>query len=156
MEGYIKSLSASWKHVFKRAVRPGGKIPLQELYDNYGKKHNIEDGPEFIKWLKEVKLNGQLQDWEFILMDEVSPIGGFEVPDLDDAGITPDVFTKRDMTVEDVVNLSVRKAREVIPRISDIRLLKYALQEAKPRANKDSLCRILEKRISMLRVDSRR
>jgi len=156
MEGYIKSLSTSWKHVFKRAVRPGGKIPLQELYDNYGKKHNIDEGPDFIKWLKEVKLKGQLQDWEFVLMNDTPPSDSFEVPDLDDAGITPDVFTKRDMTVEDVVNLSVRKAREVVPRISDIRLLKYALQEAKPRANKDSLCRILEKRISMLRVDSRR
>jgi hypothetical protein len=159
MEGYIKSLAAGWKHIFKRAVRPGGKIPLSELYETYGKKYNIKPGDDFITWLKDVKLSGQQSDWEFVLLDDTPPdniLDDKKSIALDNSGITPEVFSKHAMTVEDVVNLSVRKAREVVPTITDIRLLKYALQEARPRANKESLCRILEKRISMLRVDSRR
>ena len=54
------------------------------------------------------------------------------------------------MTVEDVVELSVRPAREILPKISDIKLLKYALQEAYPRGGKESLCRLLHKRIKEL------
>ena len=43
MEGYIKSKKTSWVHIFKMSIRPGGEVPLQELYDMYGKKHNIEE-----------------------------------------------------------------------------------------------------------------
>jgi hypothetical protein len=50
------------------------------------------------------------------------------------------------------VLLSVRKARDAMPRMTDVALLKYALEEARPRAGKDSLCRILEKRIQELQV----
>ena len=59
------------------------------------------------------------------------------------------------MSVEDVVELTVRPAREVLPNISDIKLLKYALQEAKPRAGKESLCRMLSKRIIELETMTR-
>ena len=55
MEGYIKSKKTSWVHIFKMSVRPGGKIPLQELYDLYGKQHGIEE-KDFVKWLKNKRL----------------------------------------------------------------------------------------------------
>ena len=56
------------------------------------------------------------------------------------------------MTIEYVIALPVRKARDIIPTIMDEKLLKYSLQAAKPKPGKESLCRILEKRIGELRL----
>lgn len=147
MEGYIKSLSSGWKHIFKRAIRPGGKIPLDELYDTYGKKYKLSPDKEFINWLKAVKLKGALDSWEIILLNEEAP------EDLKEEVVVKEVnktIVKRELDVEAVVNLPVRKARELLPEIMDKSLLKYALQEAGPRANKESLCRLLQKRINEL------
>ncbi len=152
MEGYIKSLSSGWKHIFKRAVRPGGKIPLIELYDVYGKKYNLSADDEFINWLKEVKLKGSEDAWEVILLNEESPVDLKEEVNVKlekEEGVV-----KKELTVESIVELPVRKAREILPEVMDKALLKYALQEARPRANKDSLCRILEKRINELQLTS--
>ncbi len=64
------------------------------------------------------------------------------------------VVTK-DIEISDIVGLSVRKAREIIPGIFDIQLLKYAEKEAKQLTGKDSLCIILRKRIQELSSSSR-
>lgn len=151
MEGYLKSIDTKWKHIFKRAVRPGGKIPLEELYEVYGIKHNLEPGEEFIKWLKEVKLKNQNDSWEIVLSDDSTP-EDLKEEVIEDAGVTSGDFQRKGFTVEDIVNLSVRKAREILPHITDLRLLQYSLKEARPRANKDSLCRMLEKRINELQA----
>ena len=154
MEGYIKSKKTSWVHIFKMSVRPGGKISLQELYDMYGKQHNIEE-KDFVKWLKEVKLKGKLDQWQIVEEDstyttevEASPTKTTNDFELNNKG---DVVARK-MSIEDVINLPVRKAREVIPTIMDEKLLKYSLQSAKTRPGKDSLCRILEKRLSELTI----
>ena len=52
-----------------------------------------------------------------------------------------------ELTYEDVAGYSVRKAREEVPKIKDVKLLKYALNVANQRPNKETLCRILRKRI---------
>ena len=57
------------------------------------------------------------------------------------------------MTIHDVMGLSVRKAREIIPGIMDVKLLKFALRELKPLPNKESLCRIIDKRIMELNIN---
>jgi hypothetical protein len=151
MEGYIKSLSVNWRHIFKRSVRPGGKIPLDELYDTYGKKYDLAPNDEFIEWLKDVKLKGLADTWQVVLIDDkISETVRNSKVEKVKTGIV-----KKELDVEAVVNLPVRKAREILPEIMDLSLLKYALQEAKPRANKDSLCRLLEKRISEISVLSR-
>ncbi len=59
---------------------------------------------------------------------------------------------KGEMTVKDVVMLSVRQGREMLPRITDLKLLKYAFQEANQLAGKDSLCNLLRKRIKDLEL----
>ena len=56
----------------------------------------------------------------------------------------------KEMNVMDIVELSVRDAKETLPKITDIKLLKYALKEANGRTGKDSLCRMLKKRINEL------
>jgi hypothetical protein len=142
MEGYIRSLTTTWRHAFKQKVRPGGKVTLDSLYKTYGKKYSIKES-DFIGWLKTVKLSSTINTWEIVELDEDTPEDLVVAVNKED---DVDIALSK-LSVEDVVKLPVRKAREVIPNITDVKLLKYALQEAKPRANKESLCRILDKRI---------
>lgn len=153
MEGYIKNVSPGWAHAFKRAVGPGEEISLDTLYVQYGEKHNLGEGEEFIHWLRTVKLRDNSR-WKIILEtskkdDEVN-VEEAEINKLKDTKINP-----KNMAIADVVELSVRRAREILPKISDIKLLKYAIQEANPRAGKDSLCKLIRKRIRELETISR-
>ena len=51
MEGFVKNKSADWAYAMKRSIRPGGEVPLSELYTQYGEKRGIESGKPFIDWL---------------------------------------------------------------------------------------------------------
>ena len=159
----------------KRTVGPGQTIPLSELYEQYGKKHNLKKGKEFIAWLQEVKLRDR-NKWKIFteeiakpIIDEVSSgkdvkeeikkeqVQGANVVKTDKSrgdNVAPVVL--KDMSVDDVVLLSVRAAREIIPKIHDIQLLKYAETIANQRPGKDSLRRILMKRIQELAISNRR
>ena len=156
MNGYVKNKTHNWVHAMKRVVGPGIKIPLSELYEQYGKKHEIHEGEPFVEWLREVKLRDR-DKWEVILVDEndvskdenvVEEVENYT--NIVSGHVTPLVAKK--IEVGEVVELSVRKARELLPKITDLNLLKYALQEASPRAGKDSLCNILRKRIKELQI----
>jgi hypothetical protein len=172
MKGYVKNMTHLWSHTMKRQVGPGAKIPLDELYEQYGKRHNLKKGNEFINWLKEVKLR-DANRWRIFNEDdkpfeEVSlgtklkeekevTVQGSNVVKTDKSrgeNVAPVVSTE--MSIDEVVGLSVRAAREVIPKIMDIQLLKYAESTANQRTGKDSLRRILMKRIQELSISNRR
>jgi hypothetical protein len=150
MKGNVVNTSSMWLHAMKRAVAPGGKIPLDELYDQYGKKHDLPKGDPFIAWLKDVKLKDN-KNWKVVLGEEkvekpeekVNEAAQAERVDI--RNINP-----KKIEVKEVVALSVRQARELLPSISDIKLLKYALQEAAPLSGKDTLCQLLRKRVREL------
>jgi hypothetical protein len=156
MNGYLINRGPMWLHAMKRAIGPGAKVPLTELYDQYGPKHELEKGQEFIEWLKNVKLRGNDnwhveadQDAEAEEVQEETP-AEIEERRIDITKINP-----KEMDIGEVVNLSVRQAREVIPQVTDLKLLKYSMSEARPRPGKESLCRILRKRIRELETQRR-
>lgn len=164
MKGYIRNKTNAWTHAMKRAIGPGAKVSLDELYEQYGTKHKLDKGEDFANWLRTVKLK-DAERWEVVLeveveepttksksknkakkkevVEKVLPV--IEAPPVKGPTI-------KEMGVEDVVQLSVRKAREVVPKITDMKLLKYALEEAGPRAGKDNLVRMLRKRIQELQI----
>ncbi len=152
MEGYVKNISKLWTHSMKRAVGPGAKIPLGELYNQYGEKHGLKEGAEFVEWLRTVKLR-DTNRWKIVYSDDevIEEIIPAEPVVVEKAShVTPLVAEKAE--VKDIVMLSVRKAREVVPKVNDLKLLKYSLQEAHQLAGKDSLCIILRKRIKELQL----
>jgi len=152
MEGYVLNKSTMWLHAMKRAVAPGGKIPLDELYDQYGKKHELPKGNEFVSWLRTVKLRDD-DKWQIVLGKDQTPADDGTL--LKEVKIDIDKVNPKNMSIEEVISLSVRKAREIIPKVTDVKLLKYSLAEARPRAGKDSLCRILKKRVTELETQRR-
>jgi len=172
MKGYVKNMTHLWAHTMKRSVGPGQTILLDDLYEQYGKRHDLKKGKEFIQWLQEVKLRDK-NKWQIfhednkpyaevlsgkVLQVEVeATVQGSNVVKTDKSrgeNVAPVVPTE--MSVDDVVELSVRAAREVIPTIQDIQLLKYAEKQAHQRTGKDSLRRILMKRIQELAISNRR
>lgn len=156
MNGYVKNKTHNWVHAMKRVIGPGIKISLSELYEQYGKKHGIHEGEPFVQWLREVKLKDR-EKWEIILINEDDnsknePV----VEEIEDtvASVRDNVppLVPKKIEVGEIVELSVRKARDLMPKITDLNLLKYSLQEASPRAGKDSLCNVLRKRIKELQI----
>lgn len=171
LEGYVKNMTHLWAHTMKRAVGPGAKIPLQEIYDQYGKKHNLKPDKDFVMWLRSVKLRDR-DKWGIFSLDNkpfedvILEVDKDEKVDEDMTTVVVKVDKARgdnvappvvkDMEIADIIALSVRKAREAIPTIQDMQLLKYAEKEASQLAGKDSLCIILRKRIQELSISSRR
>lgn len=156
MKGYVINKSPSWAHAMKRSVGPGQKIDLEDLFEQYGEKHGIERGTEFVEWLRTVKLR-DVEKWSVVLEDDENVKAGTPEDQAEPVKeiktiTTADKVSPKHMSVQDVAALSVRKAREVLPEISDIKLLKYSLQEANVKPHTDSLCKLLRKRISELEV----
>lgn len=150
MEGYVKNISRDWAYIMKRTVRPGGEIPVSELYEQYGEKHGIQPGDAFIDWLANIKL-AKNDKFEIVFGTKaeekaktIKPAAG------SDNGVAP--MVTKGLQVEDIVSLSVRKARVEIKKIRDVKLLKYALEEANQMTDKESLCRILRKHIKDLQA----
>lgn len=178
MKGYVKNASHLWAHTMKRSVGPGAQIPLDDLYEQYGKKYNLEEGDEFVRWLQDVKLrdkdkwhimddNGlpyvfgslKKKDEDVVLKAtvEVATEGKKEeVPVAQSRGENVTPLVPKKMTIDDITGLSFRKAKDVLPSIMDVTLLKYAVQQANQMAGKDSLCRLIRKRIQELEVSTRR
>ncbi|RLI61096.1 MAG: hypothetical protein DRO67_08375 [Candidatus Asgardarchaeum californiense] len=158
MQGYIQNKTHIWAHAMKRSIGPNAKVTLKELYEQYGTKHNLKKGTEFVTWLRTVKLRDNTR-WRIVFEDteilgkkedESSPQQIQKEPIVRNSGRKEATVNTKDMEIKDVVGLSVRKAREVLPNITDLNLLKYSVQEANQLANKDTLVRMLRKRIQEL------
>lgn len=147
MNGYVQNKSPMWAHAMKRTIGPGQKIPLNELFEQYGKKHSLSEGDEFVAWLRTVKLKDHTK-WSVVLLADDEVIVEKEIVDVP----TEDDVKKRidDMDPLEIVDLTVRKARELVPVCKNKKLLKMALRDANARSHKDSLCNILRKRIREL------
>jgi len=159
MEGFVKNKSSEWAYAMKRSIRPGGEIPLKELYEQYGKKYDMLPDETFVNWLKDIKLQGS-DRWDIVFdfkdtevktstSSTATPNKSLSNPSNTD--FTSSVAVKQ-LQVEDIVNLTVRKARGILPRVMDLNLLKYSLTEARQLSDKDSLCRLLQKRVKELQI----
>lgn len=162
MEGYVKNISRFPRYALKRHFLAGARVPLADLYAQYGEKHGLKPGEEFASWLRDVKLT-DATIWEIKYEgfatgqkpeDNKVTIAGKITATSDEKIDLPKkkepmraAQVKKELTYEDVADFSVRKAREEVPKIKDVKLLKYALNVANQRPNKETLCRILRKRI---------
>lgn len=153
MKGYIKNVSSEWAYAMKRAIRPGGEVPLRELFEQYGKKYDMEPNDKFVDWLQSIKLKNS-DRWKIVYDFEEGHVAKNIVVKeqaKEPLSHTTPMVSKK-LQVEDIVNLTVRKAREELPKINDLGLLKFSLSEARQLTGKDSLCRLLHKRVSELQI----
>ena len=151
MNGFVKNVSHEWAYAMKRAVKPGGEIPLDELYEQYGRKYCMQPNDEFVKWLTGTKLRGN-PHWKVVFsVDEAVSLATPKEEIVNNTDVAMPMATKN-LNIEDIVTLTVRKARIVIPKVNDLNLLKYALNEVNQLSNKDNLCRLLQKRIKELQI----
>lgn len=157
MDGYVKNKTSLWRHAMKREIGPGKTVVLDELYEQYGEKHGLKKGKPFVEWLKHVKLkDGNV--WQIVYNKNNDNIDEktekLEVKsNVAKELVVPDV--KEDQNVDKIANLSVRAAREELPKMTDLKILKYAFKIANQLANKDTLCRMLKNRISELELTKR-
>lgn len=163
MEGYVRNISRTWRHALKRSIAPGQKVDLDVLYAEYGERHGIEEGKPFAEWLRKVKLK-DAGTWEISYREPLNipeDVEGsaeseevIDKPAKSNDNVNP--FVKKDQEAMDIVNMSVRIAKAELVKITDIKLLKNALNIARTQAGKDTLTIMLRKRIKELEVSSRR
>ena len=170
MHGYIKNITKRPLYALKRHILPDKEVPLEQLYKEYGEKHGIEKGQPFVDWLRKVKLPNE-QVWEIhygakpenkvTVTAKITQVvdGDEKGKPKKEEGLTNEEkaksarpLVKKEWEVEEIVALTVSKAREEIPKIKDRKILSYALNVARQRPNKETICRILEKRIDELKV----
>jgi len=159
MKGYVRNKTTGWRHAMKRSIGPGHKIPLDELFEQYGEKHGLESGEPFIDWLGNVKLRDK-STWDIVREDDTKPVEADKPETKDDekdkhSSYTAIPFVKKDLEIEDVVNMTVRAARAELRKITDIRLLKRSYEYARTLAHKDTLCQHLRRRIQELELTRR-
>ena len=154
MNGYVKNKTPLWRHAMKREIGPGKTVSLDDLYEQYGEKHDLKKGKPFVEWLKQVKLSDN-NVWQVVYNEGKAVAKGkvSEQSNEENKLVVPHV--KKEQTVDEITSLSVRMAREEIPKMTDYKLLKYSLKAAGVLANKDTLCRILRKRIGELELTKR-
>jgi len=173
MNGYVKNKSTVWRHAMKRTIGPGHKVALDELFEQYGKKHDLQEGAPFVDWLQNVKLRNS-EIWEIVYKESASQETVVKTPkskkskvvepteiitkeaekEIEAAQmVTP--FVKSVKQPADIINLTVRDARAELKKITDIDLLKYAYNEARQLANKDSLCILMKRRLQELELTRR-
>ena len=161
MNGYVRNKTAVWRHAMKRSIGPGHRIELDDLYEQYGTKHDLEEGPMFVEWLRTVKLSDS-EIWQVVSKEEpkeeLKEEPKEEKPEVVEAVKLAELTTplvKKDLEVADVVGMPVRTARTALQKITNLKLLKYALTEANQLSNKDTLCLLLRKRIQVLEITRR-
>jgi hypothetical protein len=159
MNGYVRNKSNVWLHAMKRSIGPGLKVPLDELFEQYGKKHGLPEGKPFADWLRSVKLPDS-QVWEVVYSEaKEAPAEEKSAPKAetkaDQAAQMTVPFVKSKMVPADIVNMSVRDARQTLKKITDIDLLKYAYNETRQLANKDTMSILLRRRIQELEITRR-
>lgn len=52
MRGYLQNQGNQAYFVMQRQIPPGGKVNLSEAYKSLGSKSGLEEGIEFVEWLK--------------------------------------------------------------------------------------------------------
>ncbi len=70
MDSYVKNVSNNFIYALQRHWAPNHTISLEELYSQYGEKHGLEYGPEFIAWLLELKLVDRSK-WQIVYNGKV-------------------------------------------------------------------------------------
>lgn len=160
MNGYVMNKTTVWRHAMKRTIGPGQKISLDDLFKQYGEKHGLEEGAPFVEWLRNVKLRDTSM-WEIIYSDSASAPEATQAPEVKESVINADKtelvvpFVKKPLEPRDIVNMTVRDARDKLKKITDLDLLKYAYSEVRQLSNKDTLSRMLMTRIKDLEISRR-
>ena len=167
MNGYVKNVSAGWIHIFKQGLGPNCSIKLDALYTIYGVKNGLKEGEDFVQWLRDIKLKNRP---DCKLVYDPSKTQGKKVVDSKESGVSevqqevgetakasektsnnnppPVIKVKaKEDEVTAITGLTVHKAKAALARISNLQLLKTALQQARQMPNRDTLCRLLDKRI---------
>jgi hypothetical protein len=162
MKGYVRNKTDVWRHAMKRTIGPQHKVNLDDLYKQYGAKHGLEEGMPFVEWLRNVKLR-DTSIWEVIYdeanqtqVEEAAPESEVkeQINDTDTTNLVVP-FVKKPLEPSDIVNMTVREARDRLKKITDLDLLKYAYNEVRQLSNKDTLGRMLMIRIKDLEISRR-
>ena len=164
-EGYVVNNTGKARHIFKRTVYPGGRVPLGVVFDLL--KDQVTRGTPFLVWLCEYIPPG----WEVVVVESFPPAELFATPEVHSSGsgsmaefsgmednngphlleeATVNLVPEQ-LTAREIFNLQVKdNPKRVISQISSVHKLRRALSLCKKDSRKKLLTKILRDRIKDL------
>lgn len=158
IKGHVLNNSGRSKHIFKRTVYPGQRVPLSYICEIVPKK--IEEDGGLIEWIKERLPPG----WELSLEGEFeAPVAPSSVDSVDLLPKEPDPEEEREsleyaplkvidnLTAKDIYNLRMKdNPKRVIKQITSVHKLRRALTLCLNDSRKSMLATIIRHRIRSL------
>lgn len=161
VKGYVTNNTGRSRHIFKRTVYPGQKVPLDVVYSALKKK--VPDGASFVDWLEHYLPSGwelqvtQAKEKTSTEQEEVEDAVQKDTDGSEDDGrpsmeyATPRVIDK--MTARDIYNLRIKdNPRRILKNVTSIHKLRRALTLCKNDSRKATLIRLIQGRIRELNV----
>jgi len=167
IKGYVINNLGRGKHIFKRSVPPGMKVPLDQLYELYSKNYEGKFDTEFIDWLEKTKIpKGSGFDivLEAILPDDIkdTETGSTNIPEtisflipVESAQTDPEPEPEirlpppRKMTSRQIADLKIKdNPKIVLQHISSVHKLRRALTLCKDKPGKETLSRLIRERMT--------
>ena len=175
MRGYVKNEGTQAYFSCQRQITPAGRVMLDDIYKSVGEKSGLEDGPEFIEWIKTnvfrrgswgyyeeegkplaapntkkaaPKKRTKAQNFATSSKKEKDAPGAGRAMRRDSAE-TYDV-TGRNITPSAIIEAPYDQARALIEKTKDRVVLKKALNLTKHFANKEQHMRHIVKRLEQV------
>lgn len=161
INGFVVNNTGRSRHIFKKTVYPGQKVPLSYVYQVVSSKVDGEDS--FVDWLKSRLPPGWELDVneEFELPIDATAVSADEVKVVEKEPAAPDedresleyaplkIIDK--LTARDVYNLRIKdNPKRVIKQITSVHKLRRALTLCKNDSRKSMLATIIRHRIKEL------
>ena len=88
MEGYIENVGRDIEFAFKRHIRPGQRVDLEDVYKLTGFKQGMKFDSAFVEWLKTTKVNKAI--WNVVVTFDESVFSEVKEEELETLrGIVP-------------------------------------------------------------------
>jgi len=149
IKGYVIN-EGRGKHIFKRAVFPGMKVPLQDLYDMYKSVYKGKFDIGFLEWLEQTKIP---KNCGFdIVVEEVGEDTSFEDKLKDVEKVVEEKLpVPNKLTAAQIADLKIKdNPKVIIQQVMSPHKLRRALTLCKGRKGKETLLKYIKVRLTEL------
>jgi len=181
MKGYVKNIGKAPIYIFKRVVNSDEIIAFDDLLEKFGNVADTSNEKAFADWLSKNKFVDKSR-WQIVtrnaakvkkVTSEKSPPREIKTevknPEKEEkvkvekpvskvTATNKEIIKKvvtgvsKEMTADDIADMSVSQMKKNLSKIDDVKLLKLALKKAESMPQKATLCNGLRDRIAQLSV----
>ena len=157
IKGYVVNNLGRGKHIFKRSVSPGMKVPLEQLYEMYSNVYGGDFDTDFLEWLEKNKVPSG-SGFDIVVEKIKESVNAKELPNQveEPSVLQPEVKETKlpipsRMTSRQIADLKIKdRPKFVLQQIMSVHKLRRALTLCKGRPGKETLIKYIRERMTEL------